>query len=59
MLQVRFRSFDYAKDLAPLFDYMMKEENQILFSHGFQVHKYHSECIIRNELVLQKNRKGI
>ena len=24
MLQVKFRSFDYAKDLAPLFDYRKK-----------------------------------
>lgn len=38
MFQVKFRSFDYAKDLVPLFNYMMKEENQILFSHGFQIH---------------------
>lgn len=38
MLQVRFRNFDYKKDMERLFIYMTKEENQILFSHGFQVH---------------------
>ena len=38
MLQVKFRKFDYAKDLVPLFNYMMKEDNQILISHSFQVH---------------------
>lgn len=38
MLQVKFRSFDYSKDLERLFEYMMKEDNQILFSHGFQIH---------------------
>ena len=38
MLQVEFRKFDYGRDLERLFKYMMKEENQILFSHGFEVH---------------------
>ena len=36
--KVKFRSFDYAKDLERLYAYMMKEENQVLFSHSFQVH---------------------
>ena len=38
MLQVKFRNFDYAKDLKPLYEYMMRDENQRLFSHGFQIH---------------------
>lgn len=38
MLKVIFRNFDYKKDLERLYTYMMKEENQILFSHGFQIH---------------------
>ena len=38
MLQVKFRNVDYAKDLKPLYEYMMKDENQRLFSHGFQIH---------------------
>ena len=38
MLTVNFRSFDYSKDLEQLYTFMMKEDNQILFSHGFQVH---------------------
>lgn len=37
MVDVIFRSFDYDKDLERLFTYMMKEENQILFSHSFQL----------------------
>ena len=38
VIKVKFRSFDYAKDLERLYAYMMKEENQVLFSHSFQVH---------------------
>ncbi len=38
MLKVSFRRFDYERDLRRLFDFMMKEENQILFSHSYQVH---------------------
>ena len=38
ILHVKLRSFDYAKDLKRLYEYMMKDENQILFSHGFQIH---------------------
>lgn len=55
MLQVRFRSFDYARDLERLYTYMTKEENQILFSHGFQVHnipmfeRWISEKFAKNE----------
>lgn len=38
MQQVTFRCFDYQKDLVPLYTYMMDEESQCLFSHGFQIH---------------------
>ena len=37
MIQVIFRNFKYGKNLDRLYKYMMKEENQILFSHGFQM----------------------
>ena len=37
MLSVSFRNIDYAKDLDTLYRYMMKEENQILFSHAYQI----------------------
>ena len=35
---IKFRPFDYRKDSERLYEYMMKEENQILFSHSFQCH---------------------
>lgn len=38
MFQITFRNFNYQKDLERLFSYMTKEDNQILFSHGFQIH---------------------
>lgn len=38
MLNVNFRNFNYSKDLEYMYLYMMKEENQILFSHSFQIH---------------------
>jgi len=38
MLRIRFRRFDHARDLKRLFDFMMNESNQILFSHSFTVH---------------------
>lgn len=55
MIKVKFRCFNYSKDLERLYDYMMKEENQILFSHGFQVHnlpmfeRWISEKFAQNE----------
>lgn len=55
MLQVTFRRFDYEKDLERLFTYMIKEENQMLFSHGFQLHnlpmfeQWISEKFAKNE----------
>lgn len=55
MFNVIFRRFDYAKDLERLYTYMMKEENQILFSHGFQIHnipmfeRWISEKFAKNE----------
>lgn len=55
MLQIKFRSFDYAKDLEQLFNYMMREDNQILFSHSFRVHnlpmfeRWISEKFAKNE----------
>ncbi len=64
-MRVHFRNFDYEKDLKRLFSYMVKDENQILFSHGFQIHnivmfenwltgkfsrnEYHDFFIIENE----------
>ena len=63
MIRIKFRSFCYEQDLEKLYSYMMKEENQILFSHGFQVnnlrmfegwisdkflHKYHDFFIIED-----------
>ena len=38
MFSIKFRSFNYERDLEQLFSYMTKEENQRLFSHAFQVH---------------------
>ena len=37
MINVHFRSFDYNKDLERLYNYMVKEDNQALFSHNFQI----------------------
>jgi len=55
MLQVIFRYFDYTKDLERLYAYMTKEENQLMFSHSFQLHnlpmfeRWISEKFARNE----------
>jgi len=55
MIQVNFRNFEYGKDLDRLYKYMMKEDNQVLFSHGFQMNslqlfeRWISEKFARNE----------
>lgn len=52
MLKVIFRSFDYRKDMGKLFEYMMNEDNQILFSHGFQMHNLEMfEAWITNKFI--------
>lgn len=37
MHPVKFRKFDYSQDSKRLFEFMMKEKNQRLFSHTFQI----------------------
>lgn len=37
-MNVRFRSFNYERDLERLFEYMIDEKNQVNFSHSFQIH---------------------
>lgn len=64
-MRIKFRAFDYDKDLERLFTYMMKEENQILFSHSFQLktiqffekwitdklnHTYHDFFMIQDDI---------
>jgi len=38
MYRLTLRPFDYHKDLQRLFGYMISEDNQKMFSQGFQVH---------------------
>lgn len=37
MLTVKFRGFNHGEDLERLYEFMMREENQILFSHAFHI----------------------
>lgn len=68
MFDIKLRAFDYQTDICQLYDYMMKEDNQILFSHSFQIHNlpmfesWISEKFSRNEyhdfFIIESN-KGV
>lgn len=55
MIKVNFRRFDYGLDLEKLYEYMMIDQNQRLFSYKFQVHnivmfeRWISEKFAKNE----------
>lgn len=55
MIQVKFRNFNYAKDIEKLYQYMMNDDSQPLISHSFQMNslqmfeRWISEKFARND----------